>query len=319
MNRTQKTGILVAAWIASMLFAAPLIAQDAQNTAGWIQELQSSDPSRVETARNYLLKQGVVILPTLNDARNQAKDPALKQALTEITERLQTRAAARKLVSRWEGERWYAITTRGEKVGWLRLGVQIKEGALVLSDEMFYRTQGQEGRILHTLKGQADEYLTPLSLSVDVKRLVKPWTVQGEGRAGNLVLRSPSKPEAEGATLHKPDFTTDFAVMRLVTLLPRTKGYPVSLLEMWEKPALQESVLKFEQEETLDFQGGKIKASRFTLSNAESAERIYWVDENGRLLKMRIYGRIEFVLTDEKEARRMGKNVETPQSDSHKP
>jgi pectate lyase len=305
-----KTRILIMA-MALLGFGLMAAARSAQDTMGFIRMLQSRDPRQVEAGRDGLLKRGPDALPTLRDALSRSKDTAFRQSLTEIIERLQARAAVRQLAARW-GERWYSMRHRGVKVGWLRLKVEEKDGMIVMSDELYYTNNGQEARTLHTITSRMDEYLSPVSLSLEVIRPDKPWTIQADVRGGVLILRSknPASGEREGGRL-KPDFTTEFAVMRLVTLIPKTKRYGISLLEMWEKPAIQEAILKFDREEPLDFEGRKVKAARFTLSNPNSADRTYWVDETGRLIKMRVYGRIEFVLTDEKIAKNIVKSVRT--------
>jgi pectate lyase len=287
--------------------------QIAEDTEGLIQQLTSSDPAEAERARDGLLKLGTEAIPALQDALEKSRDPALRKALPEIIERLQVRAAVQQLAAKW-GERWYSSRNRGLKVGWLRLKVEEKDGLIVMSDELFFTSNGQESRTLHTIKGRADEYLSPVSLSIETQRPEKPWVIEGEVRGGILRVK-PTRPGEEGVARLKPNFTTEFAVMRLATLVPKTKGYEISLLEMWEKPAIQDAVLKFDQEESIDLEGESVKASRFTLSNPHSADRTYWVDGTGRLVKMRVYGRIEFVLTDEKGAKDIVKSVpraETP-------
>lgn len=233
---------------------------------------------------------------------------------SEIVEQLQVRAAARQLAVRW-GERWYSLQNRGIKVGWLRLKLEEKDGVLLMSDELFFTDNGQESRTLHSIKSRMDEYLSPISIYVEAKRPQKPWLIEADILDGILMVkRTNLGPGEKGATRLKPNFTTEFSVMRLATLLPKTEGYNVSLLEMWEKPAIQDAVLKFEQEESIDFEGGRIKASRFTLSNPHSADRNYWVDDAGRLVKMRVYGRIEFVLTDERDAKDIVKSTRREES-----
>jgi pectate lyase len=239
-----------------------------------------------------------------------AADSRERDAAEQIQmERLHVRSAAQRLAAQW-GERWYSMRNRGTKVGWLRLKVDAKNGTIVMFDELFFTHNGQESRTLHTVTCRADEYLSPVTLSLEARRPEKPWLIEGDIRGGRLVVRR-TIPEAadKGEVRLNPNFTTEFAVMRLATIVPKTAGYKVSLLEMWEKPAIQEAVLKFDQEEAIDFAGGKVKASRFTLSNPHSADRTYWVDESGRLIKMRVYGRIEFVLTDEKGAKAIVKSV----------
>jgi pectate lyase len=287
----------------------------AADTAGLIQQLKSSDPAEVDSARERLLERGPDAIPALEDALEKSQDPALNKVLSEISERLQLRASVQQLAAKW-GERWYSFRNRGVKVGWLRLKVEQEGDVLVMSDTLFFTSNGQESRTLHTVKSRPNEYLSPISLFIETRRPEKPWVIDGEVIDGSLRVK-PTRPGEEGVAQLKPNFTTEFAVMRLATLVPKTKGYEVSLLEIWEKPAIQDAVLKFDKAEEIDLDGDSVKTSRFTLSNPHSADRTYWVDDMGQLVKMRVYGRIEFVLTDEKSATDIVMSV--PQAKTSRP
>jgi pectate lyase len=221
------------------------------------------------------------------------------------TERRQIREAAKQLAGKWGGERWYTLHNKGARApGWLRLNVTEKGGLLVLDDELYMNQGGQEARHLQTLKCQPDEYLTPVSIYVEAKRSQKPWVIEGEIKERRLIPRRISSVAKEGDAIRlQPNFTTDFAVMHLVTMMPQTKGYALSVLQMFEKPSVEESVLKFDGEETVSLDSGTVKARRYTLSNASTSDRVYWVDDIGRLVKIQVYGRVELFLSDEKRAR----------------
>jgi pectate lyase len=220
-------------------------------------------------------------------------------------ERLHVREAAKRLAGKWGGERWYTLHNKGERApGWLRLKVEEKDGLIVLDDELFLTPDGSEARHVQTLKCQPDEYLTPVSIYVEAKRSQKPWVIEGDVKERRLIPRRISSVAREGeAARLQPNFTTDFAVMHLVTMMPKTKGYELSVLQMFEKPSIEESVLKFDREETVALEGGTVKARRYTLSNANTSDRVYWVDDSDRLVKIQVYGRIELFLADEKRAR----------------
>src|SRR5262245_27431537 len=235
--------------------------------------------------------------------RSSAAEPGADEA--KQTERRQIRDAAKQLVSKWEDERWYTMHNKGERApGWLRLNVKEQDGLIVLDDELFINQSGQESRHVQTLKCQPDEYLTPVSIYVEARRSQKPWVIEGDIKERRLTARRISSVAREkDAVRLQPNFTTDFAVMHLVTMLPQTKGYELSVLQMFEKPSIEESVLKFDREEAVTIDGAAVRARRYTLSNANTSDRVYWVDDRDRLVKIQVYGRIELFLTDEKRAR----------------
>ena len=285
----------------SLLSPGPLAAepQGQDATSALIRQLTSSNAAEADKAKADLLKLGPTSLPTLRSELAKAIDADLKGRLVHVIERLETRSAARRLPGSW-GERWYAMRNRGQKVGWLRLKTEEVGGTIFMTDELFYSHEGQEGRTLHTMKSRPDEYLTPTSLYTEAKRLAKPWVIEGEIRDGSLIPRRLSRVAEEGQTARlAPSFTTEFSVMRLAAMVPKTAGYAISNLELLEKPAIHDAVLKFQGEEDVPLDGETVKASRYTLSNAHSADRDYWVDATGRLVKVRVMGRIDLVLTDE--------------------
>ena len=288
----------------SLLSPGPLAAepQGQDATPALIRQLTSSNAAEADKAKADLLKLGPTSLPTLRSELAKAIDADLKGRLVHIIERLETRSAARRLPGSW-GERWYAMRNRGQKVGWLRLKTEEVGGTIFMTDELFYSHEGQEGRTLHTMKSRPDEYLTPTSLYTEAKRLAKPWVIEGEIRDGSLIPRRLSRVAEEGQTARlAPNFTTEFSVMRLAAMVPKTAGYAVSILELLEKPAIHDAVLKFQGEEDVPLDGETVKASRYTLSNAHTQDRDYWVDATGRLVKVRVMGRIDLVLTDEARA-----------------
>ena len=223
----------------------------------------------------------------------------------KAAERLRVREAATQLVAKWGGERWYTMHNQGTRApGWLRLNVKETNGLIVLDDELFLIQNGQEARHVQTLICQPDEYLTPVSVYVEAKRSKKPWIIDADVKEGRLIPRRISSVAREKEAERLPrNFTTDFAAMHLVTIMPQTKGYELAVLQMFEKPSLEDSILKFDREETIVVGRGTIKARRCTLSNSNTSDRVYWVDDSGRLVKIQVYGRIELFLTDEKSAR----------------
>jgi pectate lyase len=234
-----------------------------------------------------------------------AAEPGADEA--KQTERRQVREAAKQLVSKWGGERWYTLHNKGARApGWLRLSAKEKDGLIVLEDELFMTQGGSEARHLQTLQCQSDEYLTPVSIYVEAVRSQKPWVIEGEIKERRLIPRRISSVAREGDAVRlQPNFTTDFAVMHLVTLMPKTKGYELSVLQMFEKPGIEESILKFDGEEPVSLEGGTVNARRYTLSNTNTSDRVYWVDDSDRLVKIQVYSRVEFSLTDEKRAKNL--------------
>jgi pectate lyase len=228
---------------------------------------------------------------------------------------LQTlRDAARQLPARG-GERWYSMRNRGERVGWLRLTTKEKDGAILLEDELFFTAKGEDARTLHTVACRPNEFLSPTSLRIKTERPVKPWTLDAAVTNGLLQLRAPfpGAPTGKESRL-PPNFTTELAAVRLATIMPKSGKLDLSVFEFWEKPGVQEASLQYVRDETLDFEGGKRNVARFTLSNPHSADRTLWVDESHRLVKLQVYGRIEFVLTSEADAKSFAPSVRPTES-----
>ena len=100
----------------------------------------------------------------------------------------------------------------------------------------------------------------------------------------------------------KPNLVVDMALLRLVTVLPRTEEYPICVLET-VKPKIKESaVVKFEKEELVEYLGQKVQSRRYIVSDGESEDRFYWAGAAGTLYKVQA-GAIEAVLSDEKKAK----------------
>ncbi len=275
------------------------------DTASLIERLKSDELGEARKAREILLQFGPEILPKLRAAREAVADATSKTVLAGIVDRLEARSSALPMAAKW-GERWYAMRNLGVKVGWMRLQTEAKDGQIVMRDEIYFNAKGQEGRYLHSMRSRPDEYLTPTSFSVDTQRPSKPWVIDGDVVAGKLIPRRLMgvRGESRIAAL-QPNFVTEFSVMRLAVMVAKPNGYDLSVLGIWEKPVILEAVLKYEGEEAVDLDSGPIKASRYVLTNPQSSDRFFWVDGEGRLVKARVYTRIEFVLTDESRAKEL--------------
>ena len=74
------------------------------------------------------------------------------------------------------------------------------------------------------------------------------------------------------------------------------------------KPKLPEAaVVKFDKEETIEFENRKVKARRFSLSKGDGKDRFYYVDATNRLVRVHMTSEddkdVEMTLSDEKRAK----------------
>ncbi|MGE0384295.1 MAG: polysaccharide lyase family 1 protein [Gammaproteobacteria bacterium] len=202
------------------------------------------------------------------------------------------------------GEYWYVVRNQGVHVGWMRLATDVVDGAVRMDDEVLVDARGERARYRHRMRSRLDAALTPAWFALDVERAEKPWAIEGDVRDGVL---APHRLEGVGAE-HGPirvsvDFATEFSAMRLAVLSAHAGGRPVAVLGAWEKPAVQQGRLQYAGTDAVEIGGATVPASRLVLSNPQTADRVYWVDGGGRLVAMRVFGRIEITLADERTAR----------------
>lgn len=279
------------------LFAAGLLS--AQDPAALIEKIKSKDADESANAREDLLRLGETALAPLREAAGKAEDAALKKTLTGLAERLEVRRAAQGLAARW-GDRWYSVFINELHVGWAHLKAEEKEGRIVLSDEIrIQQTKETAYEVRASITCEKDEYLTPVSLTLDVVSPEHTGTATGRVKEGRLVVQANGQVKA-----HKLRRNTmvDFAVLRLMTLLPRTEGYDVEVLPLVKPKPPEESTIKADRDDSIEHEGRQVKCRRFMLSNADGEDKFYWLDAENRLLRIQVKD-AEIVLSDEKRAK----------------
>jgi hypothetical protein len=272
----------------------------AQDVAGLIEKLGSKDKDEVENAQDDLLKAGAAALVPLRDAAAKSADATFKKRAGTVADRLETRKAASGLALAW-GDRWYAIYINALKTGWVHLKAEEKDGKLVFTDELVLQpTKNQTISIKTALTCEPNEYLSPLAVSVDSTGGDDAVSFEGKVKEGRMVVSSQGQKQARKLNSNT---VVDFAFLRLVTILPRTEEYSLSLIELMKPEIKEGAVAKFEKEETIEHDGKKVKARRFILSDGVGEDRFYWVGAAGQLYKLQAKENIEAVLCDEKRAK----------------
>ena len=206
--------------------------------------------------------------------------------------------------SRAGEEQWYVMRNHGVKVGWMRLATERSAKRVAMNDEVFFDSEGKQGRFVHDMTARDDIHLTPSHFALDVVRPRKPWSLDADIAAGKLTpRRQQGMPAITGSVKIAPEFATEFSAMRLAADLDQGEIRKVVLLGAWEKPLVVVGQLRYERDESVEIGGRKLAASRYVLSNAETADRIYWLDSHKRLIKVQVFGRVEFELADEQRAK----------------
>ncbi|HLY08203.1 MAG TPA: hypothetical protein VKW04_02750 [Planctomycetota bacterium] len=282
--------ILVAVMLAGRLASA-------QDIPSLIERLKDKDGS--EPAQTELLKAGAPALAPLREAAGKSDNGDFRRRATGVADRLETRQAAAGLVAAW-GDRWYALFINSLKCGWVHLKAETRDGQIAFVDELFLQpTKDQSMTIKISLLCQPDEYLTPVKLSLESTGGENAGTLEAKVKEDRLIVTHSGETKAQRI---KSNTVVDMALLRLVTILPRTEEYPIALLEV-VKPNLKENAaVKFDKEEMIDYKGEKVKARRFIVSDGESEDRFYWTGLAGTLYRVQA-GAIEAVLSDEKKAK----------------
>ena len=275
----------------------------AQDIPALIEKLLSKDADEVDNAVQDLLKQGAKAVAPLREAAAKAQDPAFKKSLTGVADRLETRQAAAGLAKSW-GDRWYSLYVEGVHLGWVHMKAEEKDGKIVFEDEI--RAQQGKGatfQIKATLTCEPNEYLTATHLALDLATPQNTVVATAQLKDGRLVIKANGEVKA-----HKVRSNTviDLAVFPLVTILPKTEGYELEVLELIKPKLPEAAVLKFDKEESIEFGDRKVKAKRVMLAG-DGKERFYWVDATGRLLRVQFSSEdqksVDITLTDEKRAK----------------
>lgn len=279
--------------LAVLLLASPA----AQDVPALIERLRDKESG--EAAQAELLKAGPEAAAALREAAGKSDDAAFKKRAAAVADRLETRRAAAGLAEAW-GDRWYSLFVNTLKCGWVRLKAESRDGNLVFTDELLLQpNKDQSISIKIGLVCKPDEYLTPVRITMDATGGDNAGQVEAKVKEDRLVVTRSGEVKALKI---RPNLVVDMALLRLVTLLPRTEEYPIGLLEL-VKPRIKETVaVRFEKEEPVEYLGQKVTARRFIVSDGESEDRFYWTGLAGTLYRVQA-GAIEAVLSDEKKAK----------------
>ncbi len=289
------------------LLAAALLsvgAAQAQDAPALIEKLKAKDEETADTAQADLLKLGAGAVAPLREAAAKSEDADFRKRAVAIADRLETRQAAAGIAASW-GDRWYSVFIGAVHVGWARLRAEEKEGKVVFTDEV--RIQVNKDIVFEVrvaLTCEPDEYLSLRSVTLDIGSPEQTVQATGQVKEGRLVVKTGGDVKA-----HKiaKNTVADFAAFRLVTLLPRTEGYEIELLELIKPKLPVAATVKFDKEESIEFEEKKVKTRRFVLADGQSKDRYYWVDGRNRLLRMQSVSdddkEVEIQLSDEKRAK----------------
>src|ERR1043166_4279823 len=276
----------------------------AQDKSALIEKLKSKDADEADNAREDLLKMGVDAIPALREAASKSADEAFKKAATSIVERLQIRQVAPGLAQQW-GDRWYSVFIGAVHAGWVHIKAEDREGKIFLSNEIHVQmNKNQAYDVKADVTCNPDEYLSIASIALDVAAPDKSISVTAQVKEGRLVVKTGGEVKA---TKIKPNTVVDLAVFPLVTILPRTEGYEIDVIELIKPKLPEAAALKFDKEETIEYGERKVKARRFMLAKGDGKDRFYYVDATNRLIRVHLTSEddkdVDMTLSDEKRAK----------------
>jgi len=284
----------VTSMVALLLACVSAAAQDVPALIERLKDKDGAESSSVE-----LLKAGDGAIAALRAAAAQGDDAAFKKRAAAVADRLETRRAAAGLADAW-GDRWYSLFINNLKCGWVHLKADSVDGKLVFTDELFIQPNKDQSMTVKVgLTCQANEYLTPVKITLDTTGGENAGQIEAKVKEDRLIVTHSGEVKA-----HKiqPNLVVDMALLRLVTILPKTEEYSIGILEL-VKPKIKETAgVKFDKEELVDYLGQKVKARRYIISDGESEDRFYWAGPAGSLYRVQA-GAIEAALSDEKKAK----------------
>lgn len=293
----QMLASLVAFLLVCGVAAAPPFAKASvgeQDVPALIEKLKDKD--QAELAQVELLKAGEGAVAALRAATG---DAAFKKRAAAVADRLETRKGAAGLAAAW-GDRWYALFINNLKCGWVHLKAESVDGKLVFTDELFLQpSKDQSMSIKIATTCVADEYLSPVKLSLESTGGDTAGTIEAKVKEDRLIVTHSGEMKAMKI---KPNLVVDMALLRLVTVLPKTEEYPLSLLETVKPKVKESAAVRFDKEEQVEHLGQKVQARRYIVSDGEDDDRFYWAGAAGTLYKVQA-GAIEAVLSDEKKAK----------------
>ncbi|HEV3027537.1 MAG TPA: hypothetical protein VG457_08195 [Planctomycetota bacterium] len=268
-----------------------------QDIPALIERLKNQEAA--EGASTELLKAGEGAIAPLRASASTSDDAAFKKRASSVADQLETRQAAAGLAAAW-GDRWYSLFINNLKCGWVHLKAENRDGKLVFTDELFIQpNKDQSTTIKVGLTCQPNEYLTPVKMTMESTGGENAGQIEAKVKEDRLIVSHSGEMKAYKI---QPNLVVDMALLRLVTILPRTQEYPIGMLELL-KPKIKENVaVKFDKDELVDYKGEKVKARRYVVSDGESEDRFYWAGSAGILYRVQA-GAIEAALSDEKSAK----------------
>ncbi|HVR87370.1 MAG TPA: hypothetical protein VMU54_23800, partial [Planctomycetota bacterium] len=268
----------------------------AQDIPSLIERLKNQEASAGVSAE--LLNAGEGAIAPLRASASTSDDAAFKKRATSIADRLDTRQAVAGLAVAW-GDRWYSLFINTLKCGWVHLKSESRDGKIVFTDELFIQpNKDQSTTIKIGLTCEPNEFLTPIRMTLESAGGENAGRIEAKVKEDRLIVTQSGEMKAYKI---QPNLVVDMALLRLVTILPRTPEYSIGVLELL-KPKIKENVaVKFDKDELVDYKGEKVKARRYVVSDGESEDRIYWAGPAGSLYKVQAGG-IEAALSDEKSA-----------------
>jgi hypothetical protein len=271
----------------------------AQDIPALIERLK--DPAASEPASAELLKAGEGAIAPLRAASRNSDDAAFKKRTAAIADRVETRRAAAGLAVAW-GDRWYSLFINNLKCGWVHLKAESQDGNLVFMDELFIQpNKDQSMDIKIGMTCLPNEYLSPLKVTMESTGGDNAGQIEAKVKEDRLIVSHSGEMKAYKI---QPNLVVDLALLRLVTILPRTDDYSIGVLELLKPKIKENGAVKFDKDELIDYKGEKVQARRYIVSDGESEDRIYWAGSAGNLYKVQA-GAIEAVLSDEKKAKEL--------------
>lgn len=211
--------------------------------------------------------------------------------------------AAQELPTRW-GDRWYSIVKGGVNIGWMQLKVEKQGERLVLKDQFFAKPdRDHEMTIASSLTAEPNEFLSPVALDLDFRSPGGSGKTQIQPAKDGVSVTYNGQKMGNDAKLPS-SLVTDFALLRLVTMLPRSGSIDLVLFDTIQhsKPRpLEGRLLKFDADEEIEIAGKKLKTRRYVLKASNTQDQLFWVDGESRLVKFTLAG-FDVVLSDQKSA-----------------
>lgn len=278
--------------------------QEPPDAASLIEQMKSEDPDAAENARRDLLDLGPAALPKIREASAGDGSEAFKASLADVIVRLEVRRKAASLL-RSESEQWFGVYEKDLKIGWVRMRTEGDDGKIRMDDTVVVRKDEEEEKLFSLIRCRANEYLSPVEVAVDAENFsATSGKLRVQVKGGRAVIEEDGRKKAER---FPPNTVVDFAVFRLVTLLPEVKNYAVDLVDLIKRKRRPDGVLRFDRAESIEHQGRRVKTRRFVLADGETEDRVYWVDRSGKLLRAELYGTVRL----ERESEDSAKDLDT--------